>query len=72
MTKITDINGLYTGYDKKNGFRILIAAHDEESARKAADSYAADSGLNNFKIAELPENTEKIMALNFDCDYILT
>lgn len=71
--KLNEIQGLYIGHDEQNNFNILIAAHDEKEAQRAANSYASDSNNDmSFTISELPSDIEKTMNLCFDCDYIIT
>ena len=65
--KVTDINGLFIGYNKEENFRILIAAEDKDEAVKVAKSYNDDSNLQGeFEVNEFEDVNTK-----FDCDYII-
>ena len=65
--KITDIKGLFVGYNETEDFRVLICAEDESEAQEIANQYRCDSKLEGeFKIGELEGNER------FDCDYVLT
>ena len=64
--KITELKNLYSGYNKDNDFRILIAATCESDAYNLAYGYGEDAKLDGeWEITPAKEN------MNFDCDYTI-
>ena len=61
-------NNLFIGYNKKEDFRILICAVDEQEAMELANEYRCDSKLDgSFEIQE----ANNIDGIHFDCDYVI-
>ena len=60
---------LFIGYNRKENFRILICAFDEEEAAELANEYRLDAGLEGcFEIEEIENGIDNI---HFDCDYVI-
>ena len=60
---------LFIGYNREEDFRILICADDEIIARELAEEYRVDAGLEDkFEIEEL---ADEVVAMHFDCDYVI-
>lgn len=60
----------FSGFNKEENFRILIAAASEDEAFDFAEKYRKDAGIKGkFCIEEVPGYIEDI---RFDCDYLIT
>lgn len=61
---------LFSGYNKEENFRILIAAASDDEAFDFAEKYRKDAGLKGkFHIGEVPDRIEDVRS---DCDYLIT
>lgn len=60
---------LFIGYNREEDFRILICTDDEFIAREMAEIYRVEAGLEGkFEIEELKD---EVIAMRFDCDYVI-
>ena len=63
------LTNLFIGYNRKEDFRILVCADDEFTASEKAEEYRIDAGLEGeFEIEEMED---KVIAMHFDCDYVI-
>ena len=64
-----NFTNLFIGYNKEEDFRILICADNEFEASEKAEEYRIDAGLEGeFDIEEMGD---KVIAMHFDCDYVI-
>lgn len=60
---------LFIGYNREENFRILICAFDKIEARELAEEYRFDAGLEGK--FEIEEFNDEMVAMHFDCDYVI-
>lgn len=67
--KVNELSGLYVVENKKENFKILVAALDEQEAMKIARDYFMESHMEHENLT-VHKFTD--VDTNFDCDYIVT